>query len=344
MPATDPSLRNLDALLLGTGEFSFSPDATSAADARAKGYQDFGNIVATGLKPETDKVEHEGSYRGKRRVDKTFVTKVAMEYSLKLDEFDRQKLQLALGGTDAGTFTQSAQTAVTVPAALAFATTAGVAGRWYDVLVSGARIRELTALLCIPAASVSVTLDGTANTVTLATHGMEDGRPVILGGTLPAELTAGTVYYVRDSATNTFKLAATPGGSLIDFTGNGTSVTIGKGLVENTDYVVDAKLGRVRFTAARTTNITLVVSAPAIVTGDAANLLGQTPLQSMIKSGYGRLAIFDDTHANKLVYLHEDFSCQVYLDSLDDTDGKKVAEMTLKVRVTDQVGTVWTAE
>jgi len=43
-----------------------------------------------------------------------------------------------------------------------------------------------------------------------------------LVGVLPTGITAGTVYYVRDKTTDTFKIAATAGGSAIDITGAGT--------------------------------------------------------------------------------------------------------------------------
>ena len=51
---------NLTALLLGTAEFSFAEGALSAADGRAKGYVDFGNVVAFTIQPEIEKVELEG--------------------------------------------------------------------------------------------------------------------------------------------------------------------------------------------------------------------------------------------------------------------------------------------
>jgi hypothetical protein len=59
-------------------------------------------------------------------------------------------------------------------------------------------------------------------------HGMADGDRVILfnnlGGTLATGLTEGTVYFVVSSATNTFKVSTTSGGSAVDITGlgNGT--------------------------------------------------------------------------------------------------------------------------
>ena len=47
-----PAKHNLKAILVGTGEFCFCPGATSAADAKLKGFRDFGNIVA--FTPETE--------------------------------------------------------------------------------------------------------------------------------------------------------------------------------------------------------------------------------------------------------------------------------------------------
>ena len=60
--------------------------------------------------------------------------------------------------------------------------------------------------------------------ITSNSHGLSDGDAVFVHsfGTLPGGLSAGTVYYVRDSTTNTFKLAATSGGSAIDITSTGS--------------------------------------------------------------------------------------------------------------------------
>lgn len=73
------------------------------------------------------------------------------------------------------------------------------------------------------------TAQATGDTITSATHGYADGSKVVFqSGYAPAGLTAGTTYFVRDSATNTFKVAATLGGSAIDITANSTLVVVGK--------------------------------------------------------------------------------------------------------------------
>ena len=59
------------------------------------------------------------------------------------------------------------------------------------------------------------------------------------GGALPAPLVAGTTYYVRESATNVFKLAATVDGAAIDIT------SVGTGTFVITDLALDSRLGTV---------------------------------------------------------------------------------------------------
>lgn len=72
----------------------------------------------------------------------------------------------------------------------------------------------------------TVEFDGTSNTVTLTSHGYQDGEGIIFsGGTPPPEIVLGTTYYVVNKTENTFQISATVGGSAIDFTGDGTGTT-----------------------------------------------------------------------------------------------------------------------
>ncbi|MEU1421478.1 DUF5309 family protein [Kitasatospora sp. NPDC005751] len=67
-------------------------------------------------------------------------------------------------------------------------------------------------------------LAGTGDTVTITAHGLANGDQVILDTIVTTTgVTADTVYYVVNSATNTFKLAATKGGTAIDLVGDGTA-------------------------------------------------------------------------------------------------------------------------
>jgi hypothetical protein len=76
------------------------------------------------------------------------------------------------------------------------------------------------------AKSSSVTVNSATDTVTWNSHGMSDGQKIgFFAATMPGGLSAGTLYYVRDAATNTFKVAASSGGAAIDITSNGTTVT-----------------------------------------------------------------------------------------------------------------------
>jgi hypothetical protein len=71
----------------------------------------------------------------------------------------------------------------------------------------------------------------TADLVTAPGHTFADTNEVVLyarpGATLPTGVTDGTVYFVRDTSGDTFKVALTSGGAAIDLTAAGAGV-IGK--------------------------------------------------------------------------------------------------------------------
>jgi hypothetical protein len=70
-------------------------------------------------------------------------------------------------------------------------------------------------------------VDTAADTVRSLAHGFSDTTTIVFyGDTVPAGLTEGTVYYVRDATTDTFKVAATSGGSAIDLTTAGGSACL----------------------------------------------------------------------------------------------------------------------
>ncbi len=76
------------------------------------------------------------------------------------------------------------------------------------------------------------TFDNAANTITTRlvdnttayNHGLVNGNQVKFktGGTLPPEILLDTIYYVISATATTFQISLTLGGSLIDFTTNGT--------------------------------------------------------------------------------------------------------------------------
>lgn len=257
----DP-LHNLTALLIGTGEFCFSEGAISPADAQVRGYLDFGNIVAFTPEAALNKEEHQGSYRGVRRADKTVVTENGFSWKIRCDEWNRKNLELLFSASAAAGHTQLVQSAAT-GAILGFTAVPAKIGFWYDLKTSaGLRLFDLTA-------------------VTIATK------------------------------------------------------------VEGTDFVIDQKLGRIRFLTAQAADLTPTITAPAIVAGSASSFLGLTPLQDPVKQGYGRLYIYDQNDNNKLVMTHLDFKCELTMDSANEIDGTGFTDMTLDAKVGDDVGVVF---
>jgi hypothetical protein len=76
-------------------------------------------------------------------------------------------------------------------------------------------------------ASASCTATSASPAVfTYTSNGLINNQPVYLSGTTaPTGFALGTVYYVNAVATNTFQLAATPGGASINSSSTGTSIT-----------------------------------------------------------------------------------------------------------------------
>lgn len=69
------------------------------------------------------------------------------------------------------------------------------------------------------------TASAATDVLTATAHGFIDGQIVVLmntGGSLPGGLSSLAYYYVRDKTTDTFKLAASLGGTAIDLTSDGT--------------------------------------------------------------------------------------------------------------------------
>lgn len=90
------------------------------------------------------------------------------------------------------------------------------------------------------ATSSTVTFDVGTDVVTWTSHTFANDDRVYFTttGTLPTGLTANTAYFVRDQATNTFKVAATAGGAAINLTGSpsGTHTGISSGAWNTINY------------------------------------------------------------------------------------------------------------
>lgn len=107
-----------------------------------------------------------------------------------------------------------------------------------DVIYTGARTREGALLangqaiervgfadlfkVLVPVSVVTITI-ASPGVVTWASHGLSNDVKVQFatspGGTLPTGIVAGTVYFTKNVATNTFQIAATAGGAAINTSG-----------------------------------------------------------------------------------------------------------------------------
>ncbi len=332
---------NLDALLIGTAEFSFAEDATTVAEAKTIGFRDFGNIKAFTPNTDNQKQEHKGSYRGVRRTDKSVVTETNFNYVLKCDEWNLQLLKILFGGDDATGWTQAALTEAAADT-LNFSSTSSDTTKWYDLYSSGARLRWMDAVLFFAIGSgVSCVADATANTLTAVSHGLSDGDRVAIGGSVvPGGLSSTVAYYVVNAASDTFKVSLTSGGSAVDITSTGTSVTFSEALVEGTNYEADLELGRVRFLTTVSAVLTPFVTVPVVGSTDEKRFKGITPMTNMTRRGIGRLVVYDQYDENQVVFDHVDFSCEIQLDSSGEVNGSDFSEISIKVTITDLPGTV----
>jgi hypothetical protein len=250
--AADKQPHNLNALVIGTGEFSFAAGAASLVAAQLIGWLDFDNVTTGTIQSKSTTKEHKGSYRGIKRLDKTHVTDTKIGYQLKFDAIDAMKVNLLFRGTRLANYTQVVRTA-----AAADAIAAPVQGRWYDINIGGLRVREITALV----ASVGV---------------------------------------------------------------------------EDTDYIVDYKTGRIRSLTA-TGFGTLTVTAPAILVTSANTFARITPATTPIARGMGRLSVWNDD--GTLVLEHYDFYCEV-IPTADPNINDSDMELTFDVNVLTPVGEV----
>lgn len=75
--------------------------------------------------------------------------------------------------------------------------------------------------------SIAATGSSGTDLISVTNHGLAANDAVVLsGGTAPSPLVLGTTYYARDIAGNDFKLSATPGGTAIDLTTNGSGFSV----------------------------------------------------------------------------------------------------------------------
>lgn len=102
----------------------------------------------------------------------------------------------------------------------------GPEGVWFRGVNRPASKYRFHSGLYVPDPAIKAfTANSITDQITITAHGYANGDMLIFRpGSLPAPLVPALIYYVRDSAANTFKLAATSGGSAIDLTTNGSGV------------------------------------------------------------------------------------------------------------------------
>jgi len=118
--------------------------------------------------------------------------------------------------------------------------------KWIDLGKQG--LTEGSVKVFKNGAAVAFTADNSTNTFTSSSHGLSDGDSIEFQevGTLPAGLTAGTIYYIISSDTNTFKVSLTKGGSEVAITDDGTgSNTYRQRYIEDTDYGINYEWGSI---------------------------------------------------------------------------------------------------
>lgn len=75
--------------------------------------------------------------------------------------------------------------------------------------------------------------DPVTDVITCPGHGFVDTNKIVFyGDTTPSGITEGTVYYVANATTNTFKVSAAPGGAAIDLTTAGGSGCVVSSITE----------------------------------------------------------------------------------------------------------------
>jgi hypothetical protein len=139
---------NTNALLVGTVEFFFSEGATTraVAESGAGGWLSLGNVVSVTPNVSYEQQEHKGSYRGKKRTDKTITTESTLDFSLVLDEWKVENMANLFGASDGTAFTQGAQAAANGDDIVFTGGAPSDDSLWYGLMVSGSRIRNLTTL------------------------------------------------------------------------------------------------------------------------------------------------------------------------------------------------------
>lgn len=109
-------------------------------------------------------------------------------------------------------------------------------------------------------------------------------------------------------------------------------------LTEGTDFVVEKKLGLIRFVTEQTVSRTPVITAPEITSSDDGYLRVFKALEKSVFKGFGRLIWEDEDPDNPLFLDHDGFSCELTFTDLNEFDGASEPEVSFNLLVTEEVG------
>ena len=119
------------------------------------------------------------------------------------------------------------------------------------------------------------------NTINWTSHGLAVGDPVqfYCSGGMPSGLTAFTIYYVQSVVSaSAFKIAATPGGAALSFTGSGSGTRYGyKNPI--TSYQASGALSGNPFASMLPRAATITIASPATITAAGHGLVNGDRVQ-----------------------------------------------------------------
>jgi hypothetical protein len=177
----------------------------------------------------------------------------------------------------------------------------------YNVIVTVGPTTPVTKSASIsgwPSLQHPVVADASTDLITLVAHGFAANTAVFLQGTTPpGGLSFGTTYYVLSNTADTFKLAATPSGSAIDITSNGSGVI----LFTNTngrEQLIGVGLSQVDVNGNSTTLNIFPICEPKGIANAAIGLSTDTtafPTWSTASAStpvYASLSVSGDTYTN----------------------------------------------
>lgn len=105
------------------------------------------------------------------------------------------------------------------------------------------------------------------------------------------------------------------------------------GKVEGTDFVVDYKLGQVRFITVQTANCVPTISCPAIDAASQFAMIGVTPGTRSIWTGYWSVYFFDQDANHNLILRHEYFLGDLKVTTFPKQEGENNAELEFEISI-----------